>query len=247
MSPPQDPPQQSTNQAGLSPRCVARRARQRKCLLKGCEKWFRPRWPTSRYCRQECRTAARRWREWKARHKYRKAEAGRQKRRAQSRRYRERVRERKAQGWEISAAVEPEGHPQRRRRNFFHPQLRPARLLRRVRLQSAVAAATFLRKALSASGGAGCGAGATMERADQGPEVVKGQRRELGRPEEVGDRLHILREGVELPIFQVPWKRKGGRGEVGIRSVSSSLLLMADGEKRKWNWSFSSSSFGTSR
>ena len=40
----------------------ARRPRQRRCLLKGCEKPFRPTHPQARYCSPECRAAARRWR-----------------------------------------------------------------------------------------------------------------------------------------------------------------------------------------
>lgn len=147
----------------------------------------------------------------------------------------------------MSAAVEREGHPQRLKRNFFHPELRAARLLRRVRLQAAVAAAAFLRKALSASGGAGSGAGATMDRAGTGSERVRGRGRGLGRPEELRDRLDILCKGVEVSIFLVPRKRKGGRGQVGIWSTSSSLLPMADGDERKWSWNFSSLSFATSR
>ena len=66
----------------------ARRPRMRACLLKECEQRFRPVHPLTRYCSEECREQARRWREWKARRQYRQSEAGKQKRRAQSRRYR---------------------------------------------------------------------------------------------------------------------------------------------------------------
>ena len=77
------------NQAGhghtAGPGRRARHPRRRACLLKGCERRFRPVHPLTRYCSQECRKQARQWRAWKARHRYRQSEAGKQKRRAQSR------------------------------------------------------------------------------------------------------------------------------------------------------------------
>ena len=72
----------------------ARRPRQRRCLLKGCEKPFRPTHPQARYCSPECRAAARRWRRRCAGQHYRQTPNGRQKRQAQSRRYRTRCTER---------------------------------------------------------------------------------------------------------------------------------------------------------
>jgi len=91
MSPSEDRPTPEKNQDGhLRPASVGevRRPRHRVCLLKGCERHFRPVHPLTRYCSAECREEARRWREWKARHRYRQSEAGKQKRQAQSRRYR---------------------------------------------------------------------------------------------------------------------------------------------------------------
>lgn len=67
-----------------------RRFRRRRCLLKGCERWFRPCHPQGRYCSAGCRQAARRWRRWYASRHYRATEQGKQRRRAQSRRYRQR-------------------------------------------------------------------------------------------------------------------------------------------------------------
>jgi hypothetical protein len=85
-------------------------------LLKGCERRFRPVHPLTRYCSPECRAAARRWREWKARHRYRQSEAGKQKRQAQSRRYRMR---RQQAGEAQPAPGKPgEGH---RKKNYFVP------------------------------------------------------------------------------------------------------------------------------
>jgi hypothetical protein len=73
-----------------------RRPRTRACLLKGCERRFRPVHALTRYCGEECREQARRWREWKAQHHYRQSAGGKQKRREQSRRYRERCKQAKA-------------------------------------------------------------------------------------------------------------------------------------------------------
>ncbi len=67
--------------SGPRPRC---------CLLKGCERWFRPRRPQCRYCSDACRQAARRWRRWQAQQKYRASPNGRQHRQEQARRYRQR-------------------------------------------------------------------------------------------------------------------------------------------------------------
>jgi hypothetical protein len=73
----------------------ARRPRQRRCLLKGCEKLFRPTHPQARYCSPECRAAARRWRQRRASRQYRTTANGQEKRRYQSRRYRCRCAERR--------------------------------------------------------------------------------------------------------------------------------------------------------
>ena len=69
----------------------AHRPRRRRCLLKGCERWFRPERAQERYCSVACRQAARTWARWKAQQRYRATAAGREKRNGQSRRYRERV------------------------------------------------------------------------------------------------------------------------------------------------------------
>ena len=69
--------------------------RRRRCLLKGCEEFFQPQRPQARYCSDECRESAKRWRRWRAGQKWRRTESGRQCRRQQSCRYRQRVRERR--------------------------------------------------------------------------------------------------------------------------------------------------------
>jgi hypothetical protein len=68
--------------------------RARRCLLKGCERWFVPTRPQARYCGATCRAAAARWRQWKAQQRYRQTARGRACRGAQSRRRRQRQRER---------------------------------------------------------------------------------------------------------------------------------------------------------
>lgn len=68
----------------------------RRCLLKGCERWFMPSRPQARYCSPGCQQAARRWRRWQASQRYRASDNGKQRRRDQSRRYRVRVRQRPA-------------------------------------------------------------------------------------------------------------------------------------------------------
>ena len=70
------------------------RPRRRRCLLKGCEAWFRSLHPSARYCSDGCRCAARRWSQWRANRRYRQSEQGQACRRQQSRRRRERCRQR---------------------------------------------------------------------------------------------------------------------------------------------------------
>ena len=97
MGPTQDLPRRRLNQE-QSRRAVKkykRHPRMRLCLLKGCEKRFRPKYPWSRYCGDECRREARQWSRWKAQKRYRATGIGKQQRRAQSCRHRERVRTRK--------------------------------------------------------------------------------------------------------------------------------------------------------
>jgi hypothetical protein len=69
----------------------SRPCRGRRCLLKGCERYYRPTHPQSRYCSTACRRAARRWRRWQASRRWRSSEPGKARRREQSRRYRQRL------------------------------------------------------------------------------------------------------------------------------------------------------------
>jgi hypothetical protein len=83
--------------------------RARRCLLKGCERWFQPRRPQSRYCSGECAAAARRWRRVKASRRYRASAAGRVCRREQNRRYRQRRRQRQTAAVSADAVTACEG------------------------------------------------------------------------------------------------------------------------------------------
>jgi hypothetical protein len=98
-SPPVGPLQCSCSSGkGQGPGAVGshpgRHYRCRRCLLKGCERWFRPCRPQARYCSADCREAARRWRRWYASRRYRASAGGQERRRQQSRCYRQRRRER---------------------------------------------------------------------------------------------------------------------------------------------------------
>ena len=68
----------------------------RRCLLKGCERWFLPRRPQARYCSPACQQAARRWRRWLAAQRYRATPNGQKHRRGQARRARQRRRQRRS-------------------------------------------------------------------------------------------------------------------------------------------------------
>jgi len=88
----------------------ARRPRRaRRCLLKGCERWFTPFYPQSRYCSGACQEASRRWRRTQASRGYRASAAGRQRRRAQHQRYRQRRRERATAAASAGTAAGREG------------------------------------------------------------------------------------------------------------------------------------------
>ena len=68
----------------------------RRCLLKGCERWFVATRPQTRYCSADCQKAARQWRRRRAAQRYRASDHGKQRRRDQSQRYRQRQREARA-------------------------------------------------------------------------------------------------------------------------------------------------------
>ena len=157
MGPPKSPTGHPENQEGGRRKRLARRPRPRRCLLKGCERRFRPRRARQRYCSEECRKAARAWSRWKAQESYRATAAGKQKRNGQSRRYRERVRSRKPPA--------DEAVPEAARvitKKFFRGLLRPAWLLRGVRAPAALAFAALLLARVPACHGARLGTRAIL-------------------------------------------------------------------------------------
>jgi hypothetical protein len=149
MGPTKNPTNRPAAQ-GDKRRPLAWRPRARRCLLKGCERQFHPRQARQRYCSPECRAAARRWCRWKAQQRYRATLAGQQQRNGQSRRYRERVRSRKPPEpeavSEAARVIPPE--------DFFRFWLRPAGLLRAIRVPAAKSFTAFLLLRLPESGSA---------------------------------------------------------------------------------------------
>jgi hypothetical protein len=105
VGPVEDSTHPAPEQEGGGGERPSRRPRTRACLLKGCERRFRPLAARQRYCSPQCRQAARRWSQWKAQQSYRSTAAAKEKRQEQSRRYRERVKERKQ-------PVQPEAIPE---------------------------------------------------------------------------------------------------------------------------------------
>jgi len=89
--------------------CRRPRWRARRCLLKGCERWFTPPRPQSRYCSRACAEAAQRWRRAKASRRYRASAGGRARRRAQQRRYRQRRQARAARAASADGSAACEG------------------------------------------------------------------------------------------------------------------------------------------
>ena len=88
MGPLQYPERRRPGQAVAVP---SRHGRCRRCLLKGCERFFRPARPQSRYCSAACCHAARRWRRRQASRRWRASEPGKARRREQCRRARRRI------------------------------------------------------------------------------------------------------------------------------------------------------------
>jgi hypothetical protein len=85
--------------------------RPRRCLLKGCEQWFRPARSQCRYCSLACRQAAKRWRCWRAQQKYRASRHGRQHRQQQACRYRQRCHTRPPPPRETATTVADTNRP----------------------------------------------------------------------------------------------------------------------------------------
>jgi hypothetical protein len=117
-------------------RKLRQRARRRRCLLKNCNCRFHPKSSVQRYCSEECRKKAKKWRRWKAQCKYRKTPHGKEKRKEQSQRRRERHREAASDAVLNGARVIPIA--------FFRPLLRPAWLLSKFSQNKALSITAFL-------------------------------------------------------------------------------------------------------
>lgn len=92
----------------------------RKCLLEGCNRYFSPNHPLDRYCGDDCKAAARRWRIARANLRYRGSEHGKENRRAQAARYRIRLKERRAAEDALAqpSQDEPAGDPTEPREGY---------------------------------------------------------------------------------------------------------------------------------
>jgi hypothetical protein len=101
-----------------------RRARRRRCLLKGCCRLYHPDHPLQRYCSEACRCKAEKWRQWKNQQKYRATELGKKKRKEQCNRRRERLKKAASDAVSSGARVIPI--------IYFRPLLRPAWMLRKI-------------------------------------------------------------------------------------------------------------------
>jgi hypothetical protein len=170
MGPPENPTRQIEKQEAHGRKRQVCRPRPRQCLLKGCERRFRPQHARQRYCSPQCREAARAWSGWKARRVYRATAAAKQKRNRQSQCYRKRVKERKP--------PEKEAVSETARvisKNFFRLCLRPARLLRMLPALPAIAPATVLFPGVSACDGARLGTRATLAKAAWRASPARGQ------------------------------------------------------------------------
>ena len=165
MGPPESPTGHPENQEGRRKR-LARQPRTRCCLLKGCERRFHPRQARQRYCSE--RRGGRRNSDTGRRRR------SQQKRNGQGRRYRDRVKNRKP--------AEPEAVNDAARvittKHFFRPLLRPAELLRRIRLGAAKSLTALLFARLPPRAGTGPGTGAALETGARfNPEILIGRRR----------------------------------------------------------------------
>jgi len=139
MGPRNNPTRHSETEEYPRRKRPTRLPRTRGCLLKGCERRFRPQQARERYCSHECRRAARTWSCWKAQQSYRATAAGKQRRNRQSQRYRERVRTRQQPAPEQAVTV-----ARVITTDFFRSLLRPPRLLSGIRMGTAIAASTIL-------------------------------------------------------------------------------------------------------
>ena len=179
--------------------------RGRRCLLKGCERWFVPARPQARYCGPACQAAAARWRRWKAQQRYRQTARGRACRCAQSRRHRVRRRS----GSRDRGGASPSSRP----RVGHHP----ARNLH-VRA-TGLAATSPLRAAvgLRCSDSAGCLVGAPSNgslSANAAGSAAGGRMRAAARAGVSSERSVLRGRGSARTVARSPPEKRGGRTRV---------------------------------
>ena len=193
---------------------VAGRLALRRCLLKGCERWFEASRPQARYCSAACREAARRWRRGRRRGGIARRRTGRSSRRAQSRRYRERRRQPPAPDPSPDDAAEPRegqrtagipedfpGCPCERPGCYveFAPQARsPAAAFLLVGLPSGVTPRAAARAAVAGAASAGRSTAAVDAAA--------------ARPREARECRHVFSTRLSVRSLLPPPKRKGRAG-----------------------------------
>ena len=173
MGPVEDSTRPAEHREAGRPSKPRRRPRTRRCLLKGCERRFRPWRAGQRYCSVECGRAARQWSRWKAQQSYRATAAGKDKRNGQSRRYRERVKSHPQAAPEEAVAETARVITE----DFFRPLLRPPRLLRGIRSAAALARISGSVRARAGApwneSGSASGAGAAQRNGSGGSEPTQ--------------------------------------------------------------------------
>lgn len=223
----------------------ARRPRRRVCLLKGCGHVFRPQQPLARYCSEACREQARRWRQWKARRRYRRSSNGQQRRRAQSHRYRERRKQRPAR--ENRHPNRCEGHPCK----FFFALLGRAPATARGAMwysssPSGPRASGFVPWPADApwSGfGRGRGAGASGASARSGQPSLRKRPRPCGDESLPISSGHIALDNAVSVISACAQGEEGERGPPAWAPLRSLFFFKEGLRAKRWNWNFINSNF----
>lgn len=216
MGPCEDPSSHSVNQVqgGNVPRRQrARRPRSRLCLLKGCGHTFRPQHPMTRYCSESCCLQARRWREWKARHRYRQTDGGKRKRQAQCRRYR--LRRKKPRTSTVDGA----------------------RVIARKKFSGVPATGPAVTRSLSAVGARRCGDSVPMRVAGlwNGSGIGRGTGESASRPGDETPRDIVLAYCVlrhKLHRLSLPTTEEGGARPAGTGALRSLFFSFSWGRNR---------------
>jgi hypothetical protein len=218
----------------------ARRPRRRVCLLKGCGQVFRPEQPPGRYCSEVCRQQARRWRQWKARQRYRQSANGKHKRQAQSRRYRQRRKEGPAR--ETAGVTAARVIPT----NFFRAPATARDAMRSLIVPGGRPCSAFVpppAATLWSEFSIGSGAGAHCASARRGWKPAA-KRLCPGGDESlpIGSGNIALTPAVAITSRCAQGEEEGAR-PAEVHAASFSVL---QGGRKAWKWNFIGSNFATS-